>query len=316
MTNDECRKSEPVAVTDALERFLFMAIKSVQSKGMGEAADVTFQATASTDSIDRHGDRIKPEAFDETAKPFLRTNPVLLAAHMHRAPDGSPTVIGSVTDLVIQGTRVEMSGVITGATQLGREWGALVRDKHVRAVSIGFIPLASDFDGEVLPGKTVEVFTRIELLEISLVAVPANAEALIRARHPHALMPRPLDADEAERFRATWKDRADSRPPLEILWPDPGFDGRFKDLEAALKQHLNEQVGELADRIVDRLVAAGILEDHEANALHDGCGGDGETRGVGTGGDHDDEMVGPAFESREIRAACAKIADVAHDTRK
>lgn len=297
MTKAECRKDEPVAAGGAIDRFLFMAIKAVKGPGAGDK--VTFEATASTDAIDRHGDMIKPDAFDETIKPFLRDNPVLLAAHLHRATDGSPTVIGSVTDMTVKGTRVEMAGVITGATQLGREWGSLVRDKHVRAVSIGFIPMATEFREDIVAGKTIMVFTKIELLEISLVAVPANAQALIRALHPHASAARALDAD--------------SHPRMEILRTDPGFDARFKSLETALKTHMDEHVDELADRVVDRLVAAGLLEDHEAHARPDGCGGDGETRGVGT---DDEDLVGPKFESKEIRAACAKIADVAHDTRK
>lgn len=296
-------------VADAIDRFLFMAIKAVGDKG----GDVTFQATASTESIDRHGDMIKPSAFEKTAEPFLQNNPVLLAAHMHRSSDGSPTVVGSVTSLCIKDKRVEMAGVITGATTLGREWGALVRDKHVRAVSIGFIPLESVFDGEVSPGKTVEVFTEIELLEISLVSVPANAEALIRAMNPHALHARALSPGEAERFRANWSG---GNVRMELLKDEPidfGFDARFKALETALKEQLDVHANEVADRVMDRLVAVGLLEDHEAESPYDGRGGDGETRGVGTG---DEETVGPAFETKDIKAACATVAGVANDTRK
>lgn len=118
-----------------------------------------------TEAADRVGDRMIAAGVELDA---YRQNPVLLWSHQ---PGTLP--LGTVTGLDVvpgQGIRAQWRWL------QGDDFAARVKNAWtqnvLRAASIGFIPLASrpnDFGGRD--------FTRWELLEISLVGVPANSEA-------------------------------------------------------------------------------------------------------------------------------------------
>lgn len=159
-----------------------------------KAADGKLTASASTETVDRDGEIILASAFSQDLDVY-RSNPVILAAHIHRASDGSPTIIGSATRV-----EVEKDGLVFDMsfadTPLADQWRSLYEAGHAKAFSVGFIPLDGEFR-EVKSGPqcdrrrsrrdagetemiTVYVHTRVELLEISAVPVPANPEALAR----------------------------------------------------------------------------------------------------------------------------------------
>jgi len=102
-----------------------------------------------TGTVDRDHDRVFPDgAYLEN---FLK-NPVLLWGHNYREP-----------------------WAIIGRANVRKENGALVMTP-VRAASIGFRPLEPPVENE-FGGRD---FRRWELLEVSLVPIPANQEALRR----------------------------------------------------------------------------------------------------------------------------------------
>lgn len=132
----------------------------------------------SSDKIDRHGDIVEAAAVEKAIKEFGK-NPVFLAAHMHRSNDAKPTVIGSwdISSFKQTKGRSEMDAVFA-STALAEEYWQLYKDKHMRAVSIGFRVL--DSKTEKKDGHTIYIFTKIELYEISAVAVGANRQALAK----------------------------------------------------------------------------------------------------------------------------------------
>jgi len=132
---------------------------------------------ASSDALDRYNERILPEAFKKTIAVFM-TNPVVLAAHAHKLSDGQPPVVGSVVKLWIDAKGL-WAVIQFAVTELAETYWVLYNGGHMKAVSIGFIPLS--FEDGVEEGRRVRVYTEVELLEISLVAVPANPEALVRS---------------------------------------------------------------------------------------------------------------------------------------
>jgi len=128
------------------------------------------RVTVSTPSLDRHGDRVLGQGLDVSA--YLN-NPVLLWGHNSQEPYA---VIGQA-----QGVEVDASGM-----SLLPVWREAANDADpmnivrllwdsgmVRAFSIGFLPKSWEENEE--GGFD---FTRAEILEVSLVPVPANAEAL------------------------------------------------------------------------------------------------------------------------------------------
>ena len=160
----------------------------------------------STASVDRENDVVFLDGWDLDA---FRRNPVVLWAHdQHCLP------IGKAFDLDIEGDALKASVEFVAAEtpEVGPRAEAvlqLCRNGFLSATSVGFRPLEYDIatsrdDGEGwFPPMN---FLRQELLEFSIVTVPANAEALIELpdeltpASPQALAP---DHDaEAERAAA------------------------------------------------------------------------------------------------------------------
>lgn len=121
-----------------------------------------FIAIASTEVQDRAGESIEVAGWD--LKNF-KSNPVLLAFHDHTQP------IGKVTKIWVEKSnkpKLMFKAWISDATETARGIKRLMGDGVLRAFSVGFKPY--DQDGTK--------FTKQELLEISVVSVPANQEAL------------------------------------------------------------------------------------------------------------------------------------------
>jgi len=155
--------------------FFFARVKSVNAESR------TIDAVASTADIDRDNEKLLPSAFAETIGSF-KSNPVILATHQHRLDSGSSPVIGSALPGSIKITENELSFTMQFATTaLGEEYWTLYRDGHMKAFSVGFIPLEwSDEKDEKL--GYIRTLTKVELLEISAVPVPSNRRALARAK--------------------------------------------------------------------------------------------------------------------------------------
>ena len=126
-------------------------IKSVKGEG-------TFEVVASTEGIDRMGESILAKGW-ETER-FMK-NPVILLGH-----DYSALPIGAATEVIKEADRLIVKGVFA-KTEEGQKARQLYDDGILRAVSVGFIQL--ERDGNII--------TKAELLELSFVAVPCNADA-------------------------------------------------------------------------------------------------------------------------------------------
>jgi len=142
--------------------------------------DKTIEVVASTSDIDRDNEVIEPQAFAQTIDSF-KSNPVVLSCHQHRLQSGESPVIGSaIPDTIIISDKDLRFKIRFADTSLGENYWRLYRDKHMRACSIGFIPIEGT--SQRAKGKDVYHHTKIELLEVSLVPVPSNRQALARAK--------------------------------------------------------------------------------------------------------------------------------------
>ncbi len=128
-----------------------------------DSGDNSFTAVASTASEDRHGEVIDVSGWN--LKNFKK-NPVLLWAHDHTIP-----AIGKVKRIWISNGRLMFKGIWQEATEMGRAAKSLVEGGFINSFSVGFLPYEMD-------GNT---YTKQELLEISLVNVPANPDAMMMA---------------------------------------------------------------------------------------------------------------------------------------
>lgn len=133
---------------------------------------------ASDETVDRYGDIVSLDGWD--LKNFRR-NPVFLWMHSHYQPIGQVKKIGVEGDKLLATVRFFDAGDSKLADDLWR----LVKKRKLRAVSVGFT-VNSDEDIEPIRDENERVtgyrFLRQELLELSMVSVPANPNALQVAR--------------------------------------------------------------------------------------------------------------------------------------
>ena len=119
---------------------------------------------------DSYGDVIAPGAFARSLAEHKTAGslPALLWQH------DSHALIGKWLSIVEDGRGLAVAGKLTLEVQRAREAYALLRDGALNGLSIGFRTRASK-----LQKGGGRVLTDIELLEISLVTLPANAAARV-----------------------------------------------------------------------------------------------------------------------------------------
>ena len=154
------------------------------------------KAVITTSSADRAGDIVEPGGADLSN--YLK-NPIVLANHDRHTPIGTakPTVFSDRIEALI---RFAPEGV----SQVADEWCGLAKSGVINGVSIGFNPLGAPErigDGGLR-------FKAWELLEVSMVAVGANVEALVVQRSHRAdgrKSGRVISAENAEHIDALKK---------------------------------------------------------------------------------------------------------------
>jgi HK97 family phage major capsid protein/HK97 family phage prohead protease len=127
----------------------------------------------STESVDRMGDIIEASGWRLAA---FKKNPIALWAHDHRSPIGVWEDI-AVQDGVLSAT---LKMAAHGTSPFINTIRSLIEQRILRAVSVGFRAIkAEPIEGSKVGGIR---FTEQELLEASVVSVPANPEALAIAK--------------------------------------------------------------------------------------------------------------------------------------
>jgi uncharacterized protein len=137
------------------------------------AADTgTFSGLAAAWSSDRDGDQFEPGAFHDTLNDWAARggNIPLLVDH----DPGQP--IGSIIAAAETAEGLEVTAQLAIDTEDGAEAYALLKSGAL-SLSVGFtIPAGGATSGEEGDGR---VITRADLYEVSLVSLPANADAIV-----------------------------------------------------------------------------------------------------------------------------------------
>lgn len=134
-----------------------------------------------------------------------RKNPVVLDTHNRFE---TSAVIGRADVKVEQDTRRLVATVTFANTERAENAWGLVRDGFLKALSVGFIPNQAktlilegnqtDGEGEAQIQGPARIVREWELFEISLVPVPADADALRRGFATASSEPAETEADMAE----------------------------------------------------------------------------------------------------------------------
>ena len=126
---------------------------------------------ASDETKDRHGDVISLESWDLAN--FLSA-PRMLIDHWHSVEN----IVGKWTNVRVdkstENPGLKMKAVFHNITRLSREVSEMVKKGFLNTVSVGFIPHMDTKTGA--DGEEMQI-PRNELIEVSLVTVPANPNA-------------------------------------------------------------------------------------------------------------------------------------------
>lgn len=134
----------------------------------------------SKEEIDRHNERIEISAIADALQLYA-TNPCVLGDHQHRLSTGKSSVIGHAPPDAFRVLKDEVDiDIVFSVTDNAETYWVNFRDGHQKAISIGFIDL--EWQTEEVNGKKIFVTTKLDLLEVSCVAVGANRGALIKAK--------------------------------------------------------------------------------------------------------------------------------------
>ena len=139
-------------------------IKSVDSQKR------IIEGWANTRYPDRVNDIVDPKAFEESLKVYM-ANPVILAMH-----DQEKLPIGKTLQATIaqDGLWIRAEIAPKGTSQLADEVWGLIEFGALKALSIGYRPIEVELDESGM----YAILKNLELMEISVVSVPANRESL------------------------------------------------------------------------------------------------------------------------------------------
>lgn len=142
-----------------------LKLKLVTSFAVEKAAEdeqeLYITGYANTIDKDRTGDVVLAEAWQKGGLDNYRANPIILAYHNHSKP------VGLATELSVDPKGLKITARVSKAA--GEVYG-LIKDGILRAFSVSFYTKDADYD------STTDIFVirDLELLEISVVSVPAN----------------------------------------------------------------------------------------------------------------------------------------------
>lgn len=135
-------------------------------KNKKEEVEIQYSMVLSTDDEDRHGDVVKQE-WDLK---WFKKNPVLLDSHNYNSIEH---IIGKLENVRVEDNKLKADIKFNLSNSKGLMAQNMVDEGFINANSVGFIPKEFDDKGNIL---------KSELLEDSLVSVPANPRALFEKK--------------------------------------------------------------------------------------------------------------------------------------
>lgn len=144
---------------------------AVTSKAFDPEGEMIVEGIANLAEPDRWGEVIVPSAYRLDQ---YKANPIILYGHDRQKPVGTCTEIGTKIDgLYYKASLGNPKVYPLTACQL--EVRSLVAQQILRANSVGFIPKLIEWDED----EDVLRYTDVELLEISIVAIPMQQDSII-----------------------------------------------------------------------------------------------------------------------------------------
>lgn len=126
-----------------------------------EKKEITF--VVSDGQVDRHGDSLNPNGWQ--IENYMK-NPVVLFGHNYK-----DLPVGKTLKIWVENGQEVLARMKFAKHDFAKKVWDLIEGEFLNATSVGFIPLKLDEEGQY-------TWSNMELLEISVVPVPANPRAL------------------------------------------------------------------------------------------------------------------------------------------
>lgn len=156
---------------------------AMSQKAQESTSGTIIKGYASTTTVDRYNDIVDPEAFRQSIKTNYRKNPIVLFQHNPHRPIGKATMMS-----------IDSKGLYIEAIIHDEEIEPKIKAGILKAFSIGYIPTKLEFEDEDgnqldpnmeddrrriwLDPSIKRVIKELDLVENSIVSVPANPDAL------------------------------------------------------------------------------------------------------------------------------------------
>ena len=149
-------------------------VLQLEIKSLGELGHGVFSGYGSTfGNVDRVGDIVERGAFERTLETHKKngTMPAMLIHHDMTRP------IGRWIDMKEDEHGLSVEGKLTTGVRDADEAYALLKDGAINSMSIGYKVIREDYDHRT----GINHLHEVELHELSLVTIPANAAAIVGA---------------------------------------------------------------------------------------------------------------------------------------
>jgi HK97 family phage prohead protease len=190
-----------------------------------------YEFTASDSSIDRDNEIIDVNGWD--LKNFKK-NPVIMYAHDYSTlPIGKATRIGVKDNKLVNVVEFPPEGTYEFADTVQR----LVDTGYLKTQSVGFVPKTWE-DGNGKEGSANRTYTKQELLEISIVPVPSNPNALRNAVKEGVITQKQLEGitKVEKKAKTSQEEIIDEIDYLDLCIEESGLnDEGFKALARLIK---------------------------------------------------------------------------------
>lgn len=200
-----------------------------------EIESIVIEGFASTTDIDRQGDIVPTSVWEKGLMNYLK-NPVILAHHYHDTP------VGRMIEHKIDEKGLWIKARVSSAA---KDIFALVKDGLITGFSIGFRINDADYNAP----SDVFIIKDLELLEISLVSIPANQNTLF------SLSKSFTDDSEYNSFKMNFASKSDTAKELENLDPSVTKKDEWTMEATELKQLLAEAANDAAAKAAEAVIA-------------------------------------------------------------
>jgi len=204
-----------------------------------EKESITIEGFANTTNKDRVGDVILEEAWSKGGMDNYLKNPIVLAFHNHERP------IGEVTEYSVnnQGLRV-----VAEISKAAGDVYNLVKEGVLKAFSVGFRVKDADYDSDT----DIFVIKDLELYELSVVSIPANAESIFSVKKSFK------DEEEYTEFKDSFKNDKKQLPDeIDLNTVDKGEKTVDKDKLSLTPQEVK--------KLQDDAIAKAFADKEEAD---------------------------------------------------